>query len=191
MNCLNCNQKLVNKRADALYCDDRCKVAYHRNKRNKIVTDESGQIIPNHLKTILSLCDYSGVWSEPYKEAGYDVVRIDLKYGKDVRLLEYPGEVYGILAAPPCDHFSISGARWWKEKGEQLLLEGLSVFDACSRIVLFSQPEFWVFENPVGRLKHFIGKPKWIFDPCDYGDPYTKRTCLWGKFNNPAPKNRV
>jgi len=20
------------------------------------------------------------------------------------------------------------------------------------------------------------------FDPCDYGDPYTKKTCLWGDF---------
>jgi hypothetical protein len=25
------------------------------------------------------------------------------------------------------------------------------------------------------------------FDPCDYGDPYTKRTLLWGSFNLPKP----
>lgn len=42
------------------------------------------------LRTILSLCDYSGVWSEPYAVAGYDVVRIDLQDGQDVRLLKYP-----------------------------------------------------------------------------------------------------
>lgn len=24
------------------------------------------------------------------------------------------------------------------------------------------------------------------FDPCDYGDPYTKKTLLWGNFNRPA-----
>jgi hypothetical protein len=28
------------------------------------------------------------------------------------------------------------------------------------------------------------------FDPCDYGDPYTKKTCLWGSFNRPK-QNRV
>ncbi len=28
------------------------------------------------------------------------------------------------------------------------------------------------------------------FQPCDYGDPYTKKTCLWGNFNNPI-KNPV
>jgi len=40
-------------------------------------------------------------------------------------------------------------------------------------------------ENPVGRLVHYVGKPKMIFNPCDYGDPYTKKTCLWGEFNIP------
>ena len=40
-------------------------------------------------------------------------------------------------------------------------------------------------ENPVGRLVHYIGKPKMIFNPCDYGDTYTKKTCLWGQFNIP------
>jgi len=166
-------------------------VAYHRKIRNKTVTDNSGKNIPNHMKTILSLCDYSGSWSKPYKEQGYNVVRIDLKRGQDVRLLEFPGEVYGVLAAPPCDHFASAGARWWKDKGNSALLEGLSVFDACARIVLFTNPKFWVFENPVGRLKDYIGQPQWIFDPCDYGDPYTKKTCLWGNFNSPPPREKV
>ena len=37
-------------------------------------------------KIILSLCDYSGAWSRPYQEAGYDVVQIDLALGQDVDL---------------------------------------------------------------------------------------------------------
>lgn len=41
-------------------------------------------------------------------------------------------------------------------------------------------------ENPVGRLVRWIGKPVMIFNPCDYGDPYTKKTCLWGRFNVPV-----
>lgn len=57
--------------------------------------------------------------------------------------------------------------------------------DACLRIVLMSNPEFWVLENPVGRLARWTGKPRMYFNPCDYGDPYTKKTGLWGKFNVP------
>jgi|TARA_R100000501_G_C2548953_1_gene64445 superfamily I DNA and RNA helicase len=38
--------------------------------------------------TIISLCDFTGEWSRPYKEAGYDVLQVDLKHGQDVRLFE-------------------------------------------------------------------------------------------------------
>ena len=58
-----------------------------------------------------------------------------------------------------------------------------------ARIILFSEPSFWVFENPVGRLRDYIGPPIWIFDPYQYGDDYTKKTCLWGKFNIPELGN--
>ena len=45
-----------------------------------------------------------------------------------------------MLAAPPCTHLSISGARWWKSKGEGLLLEALAVADACLRIIEAVKP---------------------------------------------------
>ncbi len=54
------------------------------------------------MNRILSLCDYTGNWSQPYVEAGYDVVRVDLQHGGDVRLLQKDtSPVHGILAAPP------------------------------------------------------------------------------------------
>lgn len=41
-------------------------------------------------------------------------------------------------------------------------------------------------ENPVGRLRHYLGDPRLIFDPCDFGDPYTKKTLLWVDFTIPT-----
>jgi len=139
----------------------------------------------NSDKTILSLCDYSGEWPRPYREAGYNVVQVDIKHGQDVRLMSYPGKVHGVLAAPPCTHLASSGARWWANKGETALLEALAIADACLRIVALTNPAWWVLENPIGRLVTYYGPPAFKFDPCDYGDPYTKRTCLWGKFTPP------
>ena len=136
--------------------------------------------------TVLSLCDYTGNWSRPYRDAGYDVRQIDLQTGDDVRLfpaLPYP--VRGVLAAPPCTEFAVSGARWWEGKGLGPVLDGLALVDACCRIILMHRPQWWVIENPVGRLKTWLGEPSYIFDPADYGDPYTKKTCLWGRFNTP------
>ena len=134
---------------------------------------------------ILSLCDYTGEWAKPYREAGYKVVQVDLKLGEDVRLFQPIKGVKGILAAPPCTHFSGSGARWWAAKGDTVLLEGLALVDACMRIILVHKPQWWALENPVGRLNRWLGKPKMYFQPCDYGDPYTKKTGLWGEFIAP------
>jgi len=136
-------------------------------------------------KIILDLCGGTGAWSKPYADAGYDVKIID--NGIDVRLFKRLSKnIYGILAAPPCTHLSGSGARWWGEKGEKALLEALSVVDACLRMVVVYGPKFWCLENPVGRLAKYLGKPKTYFQPYEYGDPYTKKTCLWGGFNMPT-----
>ena len=105
------------------------------------------------MRTILSLCDFTGAWSRPYREAGYQVIQVDLRReapsfespgrpGADVRLLRYPGEVHGILAAPPCTHFALSGAHRWASKGNGPLLEGLSIVDACLRLVSVCRPRF-------------------------------------------------
>ena len=158
-------------------------------------------------KIILDLCGGTGSWSKPYSDNGYDVRIIDyyewgiklapnvyaplVNFDGDIRLFKKIKEpIHGILAAPPCTHFAGSGARWWKDKGIEPLKDGLSIVDSVFRIIFAHKPKFWVMENPVGRLVHYIGKPKMIFNPCDYGDPYTKKTCLWGEFNIPK-KNLV
>lgn len=142
---------------------------------------------------ILDLCGGTGAWSAPYRAANsYDVRIIDpLADGRDCRLLERSRDrIHGILAAPPCTHLSGSGARWWAAKGDAALLEALSIVDACLRIVWAHRASlaFWCLENPVGRLSRYLGKPAATFDPCDYGDAYTKRTCLWGEFRMPPKK---
>jgi hypothetical protein len=119
------------------------------------------------------------------------VERVDLQSGRDIRTLPFMRQAPSvILAAPPCDHLANSGARWWAAKGEKALLEAMALVDACLRMVAIYRPVVWALENPSGRLSRFIGKPTATFDPCDYGDPYTKRTCLWGEFTMPQ-KNPV
>jgi hypothetical protein len=137
------------------------------------------------MKTILDLCGGSGAWSRPYADAGYDVRIIDpCRDGGDVRVFQFLDEpVHGVLAAPPCTIFASSGARWHRTEGE--LQEALAIVDACLRIVVVHRPEWWALENPVGTLRRYLGPPRWKFNPSDYGDPYTKKTLLWGDFNIP------
>jgi hypothetical protein len=138
---------------------------------------------------IWDLCGGTGAWSDPYRQAGYCVEIYDLNNGHDVRLLHRShAGVWGILSAPDCTNLAGSGARWWAHKGESALLSALSLVDACIRIAWVQQPKWWALENPVGRLTSFLGPPQMMFNPADYGDPYTKRTLLWGRFTAPLKR---
>lgn len=144
----------------------------------------------NSKKIILDLCGGTGSWSKPYREAGYDV-RIVTIPDNDVRDFYPPQNIHGILAAPPCTHFTNSGAQYWKTKDQDgRTLADTQIITHCLRIIAMTQPKWWAMENPTGRFIRWMGKPQLIFNPCDYGDPYTKRTCLWGRFTTPF-KNPV
>lgn len=140
-------------------------------------------------KIILDLCGGTGAWSDPYLKAGYTVILLDSTQGNDIRLYRKPSfTVHGILAAPPCTVFASSGARW--PRSDVQMIQGISVVDACLRIIVICRPKWWCLENPVGKLSGYLGKPRMYFQPYEYGDPYTKKTCLWGDFIEPA-KNPV
>lgn len=147
-------------------------------------------------KTILDLCGGTGAWSKPYIDSGYPVINAtlpdyDITDQDTLRLLSGLGNVYGILFAFPCTHFAGSGARWWAEKDKDgRTLEDTKILTTGLMIIATCKPHFWCLENPVGRINKWIGKPVLYFNPCDYGDPYTKKTALWGKFNIPQ-KNPV
>ena len=58
-----------------------------------------------------------------------------------------------------------------------------------------TDPKWWVIENPVGRINSLFPEMEYFgpsyFQPWQYGDPYTKKTGLWGKFKMPPVRNPV
>lgn len=155
----------------------------------------------NSNKLILDLCGGTGGWSQPYRDAGYNVITVDPLASN--KISNYRGTVqdflrdckaglmdmsscHGVLFGPPCTEFAGSGARWWKGKDPKLLEDAIEVVYAGLEIIKMVDPEWWALENPVGRLARVVPKlEKWLmtFQPNWYGDPYTKKTCLWGNFN--------
>ena len=152
------------------------------------------------MKIILSLFDYSGNWPKYYREAGYEVYSLDIKNGFDILELDVYndiiplGKIHGILAAPPCTDFAGSGAQYWKQKDlDGRTAKSLELIDKVLEIVDKTNPIWWALENPVGRLQKLrpqLGNP-WYFQPHWFGDTYTKKTGLWGKFNKDLPRNDV
>lgn len=147
---------------------------------------------------------------KPWLEAGYDATTYDLQSSE----LEHPNHLHIkhdvcaaeysfarvptiVFAFPPCTHLASSGARWFKSKGLDAVIEGLQIVNACKRFCEMSGAP-WMLENPVGTLSTYWRDPDYTFHPVHYSgyapDPeveqYTKKTCLWtgGGFVMPDPK---
>lgn len=61
----------------------------------------------------------------------------------------------------------------------------MEIVEACLNIINSTKCQWWALENPRGYLRRFLGKPKFTFQPWEYGDPWTKATDIWGNFNIP------
>lgn len=131
-------------------------------------------------KVILDLCGGTGAWSYPYRKAGYHVISVTLPE-HDVRDFCPPKNVHGVLAAPPCTEFSYAKRKWKQDpKG------AFEIVEACLNIIRSCEPQWWAMENPVGALTRFLGPAQFSFQPWEFGDPWTKRTLIWGNFSRPV-----
>ena len=133
-------------------------------------------------KIILHLCADTGSDSSPYdSDPDYEVIRI----GSDIGVENYhpPKNVYGVFSNPPCTNFSSVRT---KAKTPRDIEEGLRLVRECQRIISECDPVFWVIENPAtGLLKKYLGEPQFVYQPWEFGSPWSKKTALWGRFNKP------
>ena len=102
-------------------------------------------------------------------------------------------EVYGILAAPTCTMFSLARTT---ARTPRDFSEGMALVKKCLDVIWYcregndSQLKFWALENPLGYLRQFLGRPSYTFSPEEFGECYTKKTDLWGYFNEPKKNPR-
>jgi len=158
---------------------------------------------------VLSLCDRTGIMLEPWAQAGFDCMAVDIRHtgvrhekginfiGADVRYWLPPPRRYAIVFAfPPCTDLSVSGARWFQGKGMNGLTEAIELVESCRRICEWSEAP-WMIENPVSTLSSYWRRPDFFFDPCDFGgwieppsDHYKKKTAVWAGNGFRRPQKR-
>lgn len=158
----------------------------------------------NHERIVLSLFDLTGSWSAPWEEAGYQVYRFDIQddpelgdvnkfsteFFNDTQDMFEGRDIYAILAACPCTDFASSGARHFAAKdSDGRTVASVKLVHQTLATIEYFKPAIWAVENPVGRIEKLGGLPPWrlSFDPNHIGDPYTKKTLLWGRFNADLP----
>lgn len=160
----------------------------------------------------ISLFDLTGVMLEPWLDAGYECHIFDIQHkagsfqrsddmwlhGYDLTslplaLLELLKEdIVFVSCFPPCNHVSISGARWFKGKGLRALQQSVSFFATSSEFSELSGAKYCI-ENPMSTMSTYWRDPDSKFHPAHYSgyvgghEMYTKETWLWtgGGFEMP------
>ena len=134
---------------------------------------------------VLVACEFSGVVRDAFAMLGHDAWSADLlpteKPGQHLQ-----GDVLGhldagwdlMVAHPPCTYLSRAGARWWKDEARKPKADAAAEFvfrlrDAPIQCI--------AIENPIGQLNRRWRYPDQTIQPWQFGDPYTKATCLWLK----------
>ncbi len=136
---------------------------------------------------ILVACEESQTVTQEFRNLGHEAFSCDIEpcggehpewhIQEDVTLvLEQNWDM--IVAFPPCTHLAGSGARWFEQKildGRQK--QGIDFFmlfanHNCKKICI---------ENPVGIMSSEWRKPDQIIQPYEFGEPFSKKTCLWLK----------
>lgn len=136
---------------------------------------------------ILVACEESQAVTIELRRLGHEAYSCDIEdcsgghpewhIKSDIRLLRSK-DWDMIIAFPPCTHLCNSGARWFEQKkkdGRQQEAIDFFMLIACADC-----PKIAI-ENPVGIMSSKYRKPDQIINPWQFGEPFSKKTCLWLK----------
>lgn len=96
-----------------------------------------------------------------------------------------------IIAHPPCTYMSKAGARWMFPKAGEISQERLSLAIEAKKFFfefLNADCPRVVVENPVPLKIVGLPVPTQKIQPYEYGEPFSKCTCLWIKGDLPKLK---
>lgn len=129
-------------------------------------------------------CEFSGAVRRAFRDLGHEAWSCDLEPAEDGSPFHLQGDVLAHLDDgwdlavffPPCTYLSRAGARWWGDPERQRKADAAEAFVRA----LWAAPIPRVaIENPIGQLNRRWRSPDQVIEPWQFGDPYTKRTCLW------------
>lgn len=136
---------------------------------------------------VLIACEESQIVTKEFRALGHEAYSCDIletsgdnpewHLQEDVIPLRNQGWDL-IIAFPPCTHLAVSGAAWFEAKRadgrQQAAIDFFMALAAsdCPKIAI---------ENPVSIMSTEWRKPDQIIHPWQFGDSYSKRTCLWLK----------
>ena len=145
---------------------------------------------------VLVACEFSGTVRRAFRERGHDAWSCDILPAEDGSPHHYQQDVTQLLgegwdlmiAHPPCTHLAVSGAAHFAKKREDGR-QGAAL-DFVRTLLAAPIPKI-ALENPVSIISSQIRKPDQIINPYQFGEPISKKTCLWLKNLTPLVASQV
>lgn len=135
---------------------------------------------------VLIACEFSGVVRDAFRSRGHDAWSCDLLPteipGNHIQddVLRHINDGWDLMIAhPPCTYLSIAGYHYSLKDSSRMkkTFEGMEFF----KKLFFCGIQKLCCENPVSMVSSFWRKPDQIIQPCFFGEPEIKTTCLWLK----------
>lgn len=100
----------------------------------------------------------------------HDVSKLSVEYLTETLGIDW---VDAIIASPPCTDFTSSGAWTWKAKdADGRTAASIELVRQVLRCVEYFKPDWWVMENPIGRLPKMVPElarqTPYRFNPADF-----------------------
>ena len=137
---------------------------------------------------ILIACEESQTVCKAFRAKGHEAYSCDIlppsggkpEWHIQDDVLKHLDEGWDMMIAhPPCTHLAVSGARWFTEGKKPISLQ-IEALEFIKKL-LEAPIEKIALENPVGVISTKIRKPDQIIQPYEFGEPFSKKTCLWLK----------
>ncbi len=132
---------------------------------------------------VLICHESSGVVREAFRKLGHDAWSCDLQPADDHSHYHYEWDMWDVLDDgwdvvgfhPDCKYMNVAGIHW-NNRGR-----GWENTEAAIENVkrLMKYPKPFYLENPTSIISTRIRKPDMTFQPYEFGDDASKRTCLW------------
>jgi len=141
---------------------------------------------------VLIACEESQAVTIAFRELGHEAYSCDIQEcsgghpewhikGDVIPLLNEKWDM--LIAHPPCTYLSNAGIGWFNEEkyGDKARLRKELREEALQFFLKFANcgiPKICI-ENPTGYANSHFRKPDQTIQPWMFGDPESKRTCLW------------
>ena len=147
-------------------------------------TERSQQIYRNAAAVIPN-----GIFSEMFFHFSMVIVNLLYKIERERQI----GRWDLIIAHPPCTYISNAGARWLYKGGQlniERYIEGMKgamflmkmLAADCDRVAV---------ENPIPSKIYDLPQCTQIIQPYEYGEPFSKKTCLWIRGMKPLQPTNI